>query len=65
MYSKQKGADTKELRDELEQGMLHIAALYKTLPREIDVSYLPGAGAAGGIAGGLIASLNAKLSRVC
>ena len=64
VYSKQKGADTEEIRKELEEGMLHLVPLFKSLPRHMDVADLPGAGAAGGIAGGLIAALDAKLVKV-
>ena len=52
------------MKQQLEKGMAHIAALYKDLPRHIDVTELPGAGAAGGLAGGLLAALDAKISRV-
>lgn len=56
VFSKQKGAVTAEMRDELERGMLHAVSLF---PR--DVSAVPGAGAAGGFAGGFLAFTNGVL----
>lgn len=58
VYGPQKGA-TPEMVDQLEIGIAHLAALVKTkLGKDIDI---PGAGAAGGLAAGAIAFMNAKL----
>ncbi len=59
IYGPQKGA-TPDIRDELEAGMAHYAAvLEKTLGR--DVSAFPGAGAAGGLGAALGGVLGATL----
>ena len=58
IYAPQKGA-TPEMVDELEKGLEHLAHIVKSqLGKNIDV---PGAGAAGGLAGGAIAFMNATL----
>lgn len=58
IYAPQKGA-TPEMVDELEKGLEHLAELAKNqLSKDIDV---PGAGAAGGLAAGAIAFMNATL----
>ena len=63
VFSAQKGATDPLLREQLENGMLHVSKLYAQLPPCRDVSELPGSGAAGGIAGGLSAALDAQIVR--
>ncbi len=58
VYSPQKGASPADC-DVLEHNMAHISALAARQLR--DVRTLPGAGAAGGLGGGLVAFLNADL----
>lgn len=59
VYGPQKGA-TPEMVEQLEKGLQHLAALVaEQLHRDID--NVPGAGAAGGLAGGAIAFMNATL----
>jgi len=59
IYALQKGA-TPEMVDELEKGFEHLAQVLKSqLGKNIDV---PGAAAAGGLAGGAIAFMNATLT---
>ena len=58
VYSPQKGADAKMCRT-LEKNMENIANVVAQTIR--DVKNIPGAGAAGGLGGGLVAFLNAKL----
>jgi len=58
VYSPQKGA-TPEMCEVLESNMEHISRL--AADRLRDVRSIPGAGAAGGLGGGLIAFLNARL----
>ncbi|KAL9644681.1 hypothetical protein ABK040_012335 [Willaertia magna] len=60
-FSEQKGAKTKEMRDALENGMIKLAQLFK-LKTNIDISNMPGAGAAGGISGSFKAIFNDKIS---
>jgi glycerate kinase len=58
VYGPQKGA-TDEMVEQLEKGLAHLADLVsKQLGRDINV---PGAGAAGGLAGGAIAFMNADV----
>jgi glycerate kinase len=58
VYAPQKGA-TEKMVEQLEKGLAHLAGLVgKQLGRDIDV---PGAGAAGGLAGGAIAFMNAAV----
>ncbi|MBN1804452.1 MAG: glycerate kinase [Sedimentisphaerales bacterium] len=58
VYAPQKGA-TGKMVEQLEKGLVHLADLVrKQLDLEIDV---PGAGAAGGLAGGAIAFMNAQV----
>eukprot|EP00743_Colponemidia_sp_Colp-15_P006119 GILK01006578.1.p1 GENE.GILK01006578.1~~GILK01006578.1.p1 ORF type:complete len:403 (+),score=38.04 GILK01006578.1:32-1240(+) len=61
VYSGQKGA-TREIQQTLERGMLNLAQLYKAASG-IDISNVPGTGAAGGISGGLVAMCKAHLIR--
>jgi glycerate kinase len=59
IYAPQKGA-TPQMVDELEKGFEHLAQVVKSqLGKNIDV---PGAAAAGGLAGGAIAFMNATLT---
>ena len=60
IYSRQKGA-TEEMVKELDKGLKDLAEVIKK-ELHIDVSNLSGAGAAGGLGGGLVAFLNGKLS---
>jgi glycerate kinase len=58
VYGPQKGA-TEKMVEQLEKGLAHLAELVsEQLGRDIDV---PGAGAAGGLAGGAIAFMNADV----
>ncbi|HUU18694.1 MAG TPA: glycerate kinase [Sedimentisphaerales bacterium] len=58
VYAPQKGA-TPEMVEQMEKGLAHLAELVrKQLQRDIDV---PGAGAAGGLAAGAIAFMNATI----
>ena len=59
VYGPQKGA-TPEMVERLDQALIHFA---KVVRRElhIDVEYAQGAGAAGGLGGGMLAFLNAEL----
>lgn len=59
VYAPQKGAD-EECVKELDAGLRHIADVMKS-NLNIDVQGLPGAGAAGGMGGGIAAFLNAPL----
>jgi glycerate kinase len=59
VYGPQKGA-TPEMVAQLDAGLVHLACLVKEqLGR--DIAHLPGAGAAGGLAVGAVAFLNARL----
>ena len=59
IYAPQKGA-TPQMVDDLEKGLTHLAQLVRSqLGKDLDV---PGAGAAGGLAAGAIAFMNATLS---
>lgn len=61
VYGPQKGADEAKVKL-LDDGLKNLAkVLYSAT--EKDISYVPGAGAAGGIAGGLMAALNASLKQ--
>jgi glycerate kinase len=60
VYGPQKGA-TNKMVEQLDAGLTHLAAMVRTkLSREI--ADLPGAGAAGGLAGGAVAFMNAQLT---
>jgi len=59
IFAKQKGAD-QPMIEALDRGLKHFAEVVK-LQLEKDIDLIPGAGAAGGMGGGLIAFLNAKL----
>ena len=61
VFSPQKGADTEAVA-RLDEGLRHYGTLLEHLPGGAGVSHLPGAGAAGGIGGGLVALLGASLS---
>ncbi len=58
-YSKQKGANSKEI-EFLDSGLEHLSEI---IQRDLgkDISGLKGSGAAGGLGGGLVAFVNAKL----
>lgn len=60
IYSRQKGA-TEEMVKELDKGLKDLSEVIKK-ELHVDVSNLSGAGAAGGLGGGLVAFLNGKLS---
>ncbi|MEG0069102.1 glycerate kinase family protein [Cetobacterium sp.] len=60
IYSRQKGA-TEEMVKLLDEGLCDLATVIKK-ELGIDVSNMAGAGAAGGLGGGLVAFLNGKLS---
>lgn len=60
IYSRQKGA-TEEMVKDLDKGLKDLSEVIKK-ETGIDVSNLSGAGAAGGLGGGLVAFLNGKLS---
>lgn len=59
VYSPQKGA-TPEQVEQLDAGLRHIATLWRE-QLGVDVEQLSGAGAAGGVGGGLVAMLGAEL----
>ena len=60
IYSRQKGA-TENMVKELDKGLMDLAQIIKT-ELKIDISSLSGAGAAGGLGGGLVAFLKGNLS---
>ncbi|MBA7679575.1 Glycerate 3-kinase [subsurface metagenome] len=59
VYGPQKGA-TPQMAEQLEKGFVHLAALVQN-QLQCDINNVPGAGAAGGLAAGAIAFMNAKL----
>ena len=59
VYGPQKGA-TPEMVEQLASGLAHLARIIKS-DLGVDVAEMPGAGAAGGIAAGLVAFLGAQL----
>lgn len=59
VYGPQKGAN-QEVVDHLDAGLQNIASIFKNMFK-IDVQNIPGTGAAGGMGGGSIAFLRAKL----
>jgi len=59
VYGPQKGA-TSKMVEHLEKGLAHLAALVKKQTSR-DINNLPGAGAAGGLAAGAVAFMNATL----
>lgn len=59
VFAPQKGADREEVRI-LDDGLRHFAAVLKD-STGVDVSAMPGAGAAGGMGGGMVAMLGATL----
>lgn len=60
VFAPQKGAD-KEMVKALDQGLRHFAQLIQTT-QGLTIDHLPGAGAAGGLGGGLVAFLKAHLT---
>lgn len=61
VYGPQKGA-TPEMVTTLDDNLSHMAGLVECFLRK-EIAYLPGAGAAGGLGGGLVAFADAKLQR--
>lgn len=61
IYSSQKGASQRQIK-QLDDGLRNISAVINEISG-IDISLIPGSGAAGGLAGGLVAFAGAKLSR--
>lgn len=61
VFSPQKGADENMVKS-LDEGLRHFSSVVKTATGK-DVSDLPGAGAAGGLGGGMVAFLNARLEK--
>jgi len=61
VYGPQKGA-TAEMVEQLEAGLVNLAAVIRR-DLGVDVEHLPGAGAAGGLAAGLVAFAGARLRR--
>ncbi|MEM6260285.1 MAG: glycerate kinase [Planctomycetota bacterium] len=59
IYAPQKGATPAQV-EQLDAGLRHMARLWRD-QLGVDVEHLPGAGAAGGAGGGLVAMLDAKL----
>ncbi|MGB0767093.1 MAG: glycerate kinase [Phycisphaeraceae bacterium] len=59
VYAPQKGATPEQVK-ELDAGLRHMAELWRD-QLGIDVEHMPGAGAAGGVGGGLVAMLGAEL----
>lgn len=59
VYAPQKGATPAQV-EELDAGLRHIAQLWRD-QLGVDVEDMPGAGAAGGVGGGLVAMLGAQL----
>jgi glycerate kinase len=59
IYGPQKGA-TPQMVEKLEEGLLHLAGLIRE-QIGLDVKDLPGAGAAGGLAAGAVAFMNASI----
>ena len=59
IYGPQKGADKNQV-EQLDKGLSDLALVMKNVTGK-DVTKVPGAGAAGGVAGGLMALLNATL----
>jgi len=59
VYGPQKGA-TGEMVQQLEAGLAHLAGVIRR-DLDIDIEHLPGAGAAGGLGGGLVAFAGASL----
>ena len=60
VFAPQKGADA-EMVEALDQGLRHFAQWIHTT-QGIAIDHLPGAGAAGGLGGGLVAFLHARLT---
>ena len=61
VFSPQKGADA-AIVEELDRGMRHFADVISRSMNK-DIAEIPGAGAAGGLGGGFLAFLNARLER--
>lgn len=59
VYARQKGASASEVLA-LDKGLKHYAEIIKKQTRQ-DIAHIPGSGAAGGMGGGLLPFLNAKL----
>lgn len=61
VYASQKGASQRQIRI-LDEGLKNFAKVIKDISA-IDIGFLPGSGAAGGLAGGLVAFTGAKLKK--
>ena len=61
VFAPQKGAD-RQMVEQLDRGMCHLAEIIRQY-NEVDVTDLPGAGAAGGLGGAFMALLGAQLCR--
>lgn len=59
VFAPQKGADP-EMVQRLDQNLMHLAAVIRR-DLNVDIEHLPGAGAAGGMGGGMVAFLNGHL----
>jgi len=59
VYAKQKGANDKEIKV-LDQGLRHVTTILQPFT-DVDLTTLPGGGAAGGIGTGMVALFGAKL----
>lgn len=59
VYAPQKGATPSQV-EQLDAGLRHMAKLWRK-QLGVDVEHMPGAGAAGGVGGGLVAMLGAEL----
>jgi len=60
VYAKQKGANEAQIR-ELDRGLQNLSKILKS-DFNVDVSGIPGSGAAGGVGAGLVAFMNARIS---
>ena len=61
VYGRQKGANDDEIK-QLDTGLVHFANVVQT-QKKVDVSVVPGAGAAGGLGAGSLVFLNATLHK--
>lgn len=61
VYGAQKGASGRQIKH-LDEGLQNISKVIKEISK-IDISEIPGSGAAGGLAGGLVAFTGAKLEK--
>lgn len=61
VYAPQKGANAAQV-EQLDAGLRHLAALVRR-DLDVDIEYLPGSGAGGGLGGGLVAFAGATVNR--